>query len=368
MKGIKYLLLVVFLAYSVTGCKKPARSLFYSYNQQAMLTNIGTNILVPGINNFATSATATQTAIDSFIANPGTATLNAAQSAFAQMAINWATIEPFNFGPMTDNLWAQTIDTWPIDTGKVQTAISSQANATTQGADSKGLKTLEYLLYDANGNQAVLAKYANGNALAANQKSYLSSVMASVASTATALQSSWTGSGNYLNSSFILAQGNNVGSSVSLLVNSIAFYMDQVKNMKIGSPIGMSVKVNDNQPHPNLIEYPLSGLSLPAINANLVSMKAVLDGGSTGPGLKDLLNFINAQQNGQSLSIVGDNDFVTSINEINAITPPFAMALTNQSQQLQTAFLSLRVLIVYFEVDAAGDCGISITFNDNDGD
>lgn len=364
MRGIPYLSIAVILILSVGSCKKPQKNLFYSYNQQAMLTNIGNNILVPAITGFSTKAAATQIAIDSFIANPDTATLSAAQNAFSQLAISWAAVEPFNFGPMLDNQSAANINTWPIDTSKVQTAINAQASASTQGADAKGLKALEYLLFDRNGNQAVLAKYTSATD-ATNRKNYLLSVAETISGVATNLQTAWTGT--YLNT-FITAQGNNVGSSVSLMVNSMAFFMDQVKNMKVGSPIGMGAKVNDNLPHPDLIEYPIAELSIPAMNANLQSMQTVLDGGTNGPGLKDLLNNINAQQNGQSLATVGDNEFTDAITKVNAITPPFAAATSNQTQKLKDAYTSLKQLIVFYEVDVASDCGISITFNDTDGD
>jgi predicted lipoprotein len=367
MKSIKYPAIAAIILVTASGCKKSGskNDLFNNFNQQALLTNIGNNILVPGINNFSKSSVTTQTAIDSFIANPNSTTLASAQDSFMQLSINWAVVEPFNFGPMTDNLWAPEIDTWPIDTGKIQTAISSLANASAQGGDSKGLKALEYLLFDVNGNQAVLAKYTGPSA--ANMKSYLSSVMGQITLVAAALQTAWTGNGNYINT-FITATGNSVSSSVSLLINSTAFYLDEVKNAKVGSPIGMGVRVNDNQPHPNLIEYPIAELSIPAMKANIQSMQSVFDGGGAGTGLRDLLNFVGAVQNGQNLSTVVDTEFVSAINEVNGITPPYAAATVNQTQQLKNLYTALKLLVANYKVNVSNNLGVAITFADTDGD
>jgi predicted lipoprotein len=337
-------------------------SLFGNYDQTGMLNNIGNNVLMAGINSLAVSAASAQTAVNAFTANPSGSTLTGAQTAWAALSQNWAAVAPLDFGPIQDNPIEANVETWPVSSSKIEAAITAGSSAATVGADSKGLKGLEYLLFDANGNAAVLAKYAGGTAAA--REAFLNSVAQDLSNQAGILQNDWKNS--YL-STFESAQGNDVSSSVSQLVNTISLYLDQVKNMKIGNPIGMGVKVNDNKPHPDMIEYTIAEESLPVMTANLRAMKAAFDGGS-GQGLDDLLNYVKAQKNGQNLSAVVDGQFDDAINKINAINPPYATAVGSQTQQVQAVFASLKTLIAYFKVDVANNLGVTITFTDTDGD
>lgn len=341
-------------------------SLFGSYDQESMLNNIGSNVLLPGIQHFAASAAAANTAIASFTASPDAASLTAAQNAWVQLALDWATAASFDFGPMNDQLLSAQIDTWPVNTTKIENAVNTQADAATQGSDAKGLKALEYLLFDKNGNQQVLGKYTGDDEAATNRKKYLASVAQNLVTISSTLQNAWSGDGKYF-STFTSAKGNNVSSSVSLLVNTISLYLDVVKNMKVGNPIGMGVKINDNQPHPDMIEYTLAEQSLPAMKANVQSMKAAFDGGN-GQGLDDLLDYVKAQKDGQNLSAVINSTFDDVIAKIDAVTPPYATAVSGQTQQLKDIYNSLKLLIAYFKVDVANNLGVTITFSDTDGD
>ncbi|HEY0298249.1 MAG TPA: imelysin family protein [Arachidicoccus sp.] len=365
---------IITVAIGITGtmvisCSKSpstgnSSSLFGSFDQTAMLTNIANNVLLTQIDSLAFYANAVNTDVTSFTANPSTATLNTAQSDFAKLATNWGLAVPYNFGPMQTNSLQYPIDTypWPANTTKIETEVSGQGNAATAGTDVEGMKSLEYLLFDKSGNAAVLTKYTTASD-AANRKKYLISVATDLQTKTASLKSGWT---NYL-SSFVGAKGNDVNSSLSLIINNMSIYLDVVKNMKIGNPIGMGVKLNDNKVHPDQIEYPLSEESLPVMIANMQSMKDVFDGGS-GQGIDDLLNYLKAQSNGQNLSTVIDNQFNDAITKLKAINPPYVTAITTQTQQLQAIYTSIKALLAYIKVDMANNLGVTITFTDNDGD
>lgn len=353
---------LIFAACSKSPSSKTSSSLFGTYDQTGMLTNIGSNVLYANINALATSAVSAQTAINTFATTPNSANLTAAQTAWTSLATNWALVAPIDFGPIQDNLIEANVDTWPATDSKIETAITNGSNAANVGADTKGLKGLEYLLFDASGNTTVVSKYTAGTGAA--RAAFLKSVAADVVSQVSTLQTDWKSS--YL-STFENAKGNDVSSSVSQLVNTISLYLDQVKNMKIGNPIGMGVKINDNKPHPDQIEYTIAEESIPAMIANVQAMKSAFDGGS-GQGLDDLLNYVNAKSGGQNLSTVVDNQFNDVLTKLNAINPPYSTAVSNQTAQLQAAFTSLKTLIAYFKVDVANNLGVTITFTDTDGD
>lgn len=353
---------VIILAAACSKITDDTNSLFGNYDQAPMLKNIGDSLLFSGINNLSTSATVAASAINAFSANPTDNTLTSAQSAWQALAQQWASVAPFDIGPMNDNLVSANIDTWPANASKIETAVSAQSNAGNVGADTKGLKGLEYLLFDKNGNAAVLAKYTAGDA--ANRKAFLNSVAQNLSTETSTLLTAW--SNGYLNS-FLTSKGNDVSSSVSQLINAMALYLDGIKNTKIGNPIGMGVKVNDNQSHADKIEYTIAEESLPAMKANVQAMKAVFDGNG-GQGLDDLLRYVKAKKNGLDLSVVIDNQFDDVISKIDALNSPYATAVVSQKQPVQDVFNSLKILIAYLKVDVANNLGVTITFTDTDGD
>jgi len=357
------------IIFTVAACKKGGETgggggLYGTYDQNAMLTNIGNSVIISTINNFAASSEAAATSIASFVNNPDATSLTAAQASVKTLMLSWAATAPFDFGPLSDNLWYAKIDTWPVNPVKIETAISANADASTQGSDAKGLKALEYLLFDKSGNDAVIAKYQGNDNSVTNRKNYLVSVSKNLSDIATDLKNSWSGS--YL-TTFTNSKGNDVSSSISLLVNTFSLYLDEVKNLKIGNPIGMGIKVNDGQPHPDKIEYLLTEESLAAMVANMQTMKSAFNGGN-GQGLDDLLDYVKAQKSGQNLSKVVNDLFDNIIGKMNAISTPYATAVTNQTTQLNAIYDSLKQLIAYFKVDIANNLGVTITFSDTDGD
>ena len=348
-----------------TACSKipdSDNSLFGNYDQTAMLNNIGNQVLLAGINRFSASAASAATAVSAFASNPADETLTSAQTAWQKLSQDWAAAAPFNIGPMNANLISGAVDEWPANRDKIEKSILAQSKATNVGADAKGLKGLEYLLFDKNGKAAVLAKYAGDNA--DKRKAFLNSVAQDVAAKAAYLQNAWnTG---YLDA-FATAKGNDVSSSASQMVNAIAFYLDNIKTLKIGNPIGMGIKINDNRPHPDKIEYAIAEESLSTMKANVQAMKTAFDGGA-GQGLDDLLNYVKAQKNGQNLSAVVDKQFDEAVAKLNAVNPPYGVAVETQTQQVKDVFNSLKILISYFKVDVANRLGVTITFSDTDGD
>ncbi|WP_161603022.1 imelysin family protein [Pedobacter arcticus] len=351
----------------LVACSKSPKNnnenLFGTYDQAVMLENIANQILLSDITSFQGNTKENLVIVENFTGNPTFATLKAAQDYFKILSQNWAKVAPFNFGPMQTELIAANIDTWPAKPVKMETAVANQIGATGVGADTKGLKGLEYLLFDKNGDAEVLVKYTTATDAVA-RKAFLNSVSTELVAQATNLNNAWT-KGYF--TSFINAKGNDVSSSLSQTVNGIALYLDEIKNMKVANPIGIGVKVNDNKSHPDIIEYTLAEQSLEVMRANVLVMKSVFNGGS-GQGIDDLLDYVKAQKDGKNLSVVVGAQFDEVIAKIDAVNSPYASAVNNNKQQVQDVFNSLKTLIAYLKVDVANNLGVTITFSDTDGD
>lgn len=375
MKKIKLLFLIVPMALIalLIGCGKDSKgtsgSLFDSFDRKGMLQNIGQNIILKDIEQFNTAAAQLQDAIVALQADANATTLSAAQAAWNNAHDKWSMCVPYNFGPMEDQLLQPKIDKWPVNTAAIEANISSATTIdndyiNTKGSSEKGLKALEYLLFDFDaGNTAVLEKLTTASS-ATNRLAYLKALAQNIQEQSNKLYTAWSPSGgNYL-SQFVNADGNDVSSSVGKLVNVFAFYIDVVKNLKVGNAIG---KMTDDMPHPDMVELYESNRSMQALKLNLQSMEQVFKGGS-GQGFDDLLNHMKAQRNGSYLTEVTLAGWQNIYTKADAITTPLQVAVTSDNSKVQALYTSLKEQLVFIKVDMVNNLGVALTFSDDDGD
>jgi len=118
---------------------------------------------------------------------------------------------------------------------------------------------------------------------------------------------------------------------------------------------------------PDLVEAPYSGDSLPRIIATVESLRATFNG-SEGLGFDDYLNFLGAMYEDRPLSEAINAQFDASLAALRAIDEPLETAVTADQAQVEAAYEELRTLLVLFKVDMVNHLGLTLTFNDNDGD
>lgn len=364
MSFIKNVVSILAIGSLLLGCNKASDngSLFDSYDQKTMLGNVADAVLIPAYAQFATSTLDLKTKYTAFLTNTDSVHFVAVRSSYLQLVNSWAGVEPFNLGPINDKLWTVQINTWPVKAYKIETAITANASASTQGADAKGMKALEYLLFDTSFSTALQQLSSAPGAV--DRANYTASVIADLDAKASVLAQDWA---KTYREEFVQAQGNDVSSSLGLLVNAIALNLDEVKNMKVGNTVGLGVKVNDNLSHPDLVEYARANVSLSAMQQNLISLKNAFNGGA-GQGIDDLLNFVQAKKDGQDLSVMVNAQFDDALTKISGLQQPFQLAVVSQKQDVVSLFQSLKKLIAFFKVDIANNLGVTITFSDTDGD
>lgn len=368
----KFFWLPVIALIILAGCGKDDNknsNLFDSFDWKGMLQNIGENIILKDLQAFSTGTSGLLEKVSALKAAPSATTLSAAQDAWKNVSEKWAACAPYNFGPMEDQLLQAKIDKWPVDRDKIETAISSGTTINndyinTRGASEKGMKALEYLLFNFNeGNATVLAQLSTGTD-AAKRMDYLVALAQNLQQQANTLYTAWDpAGGNYLGQ-FVAADGNDVSSSIGKLVNAFAFYTDVIKNMKVGDAIG---KMGDDNPHPDMVELYESGTSLATIKGNLKSMERVFRGGD-GQGFDDLLNHLNAQRNGSKLSEVVMASWQQLYIRTDAIGSPLQNAVTGEKARVEELWTALKEHLVYIKVDMVNNLGVALTFTDDDGD
>lgn len=345
-----------------------------SYDRKAMLENIGNNIILPSYKGFADKTDSLWVACTAFTGNPSEASLLRAQNAWKEASAQWKQCELYNLGPVEDLLLRTSIDAWPVNTANIETVINTtstidNAYIEQRSIYTKGLKAVEYLLFDPSGDNASLISRYTGGGLSENRKSYLTALSENLHHKATEVYEAWAPEkGNYV-SVFINASGTDVGSSLGKLVNQMVGLTDQIANMKLATPLGIT---NGGVTQPDLVESPQSGTSLEEIKYNLTSLENTFLGrtvaGQDQQGPDDLLASLGATYNGQPLVRVIRKKMDSAIARINSIPPPLEEAVNNDPEAVNEAYTTVKELLVLLKVDMASSLGVLITYTDNDGD
>ncbi|MEO3407972.1 imelysin family protein [Mucilaginibacter sp. CAU 1740] len=167
-----------------------------SVDEQEVITQFVNVVGNPNYVEIQAKATALDAAITAYLATPTDDTkLAAARAAWKAARQPWEQAEGFLFGPVEDEDYDPTMDSWPLnrtDVDKILTSGTTLTFSYVDGLDgfSKGFHGIEYIIFGPGGRKA-----ADINA---RQRDYLKYASQSLLATTTALRGSWSASGgNY---------------------------------------------------------------------------------------------------------------------------------------------------------------------------
>ncbi len=353
----------------ITGCQKdkddPTNDLFATYDRRAMLTRLRDTAVVPAYEELAQYATQLHAAIDLLGANPTSADLERAQDAWLEAARAWKRTDVFAFGPaetlnLRSGIGAEA-DPVTIENAIAATPPIDQAFVDTRPTTAKGVWALEYLLFERDGgNQAVLTRLTTGPA-APRRRAYLTAIATDLRARTEATSTAWRSGPD--RAQFVEADGNDVTSSLSLLVNASVQTIETIKNDRLGRPLGDE---NGGTAQPASAEGYRSGTSGQLIRASLDGIRAVWPGTSNQPGLNGLLDHLGAQSaGGQALSgaINGRLDAAYT-----RATGDVVSLVGQERQPVLDLQVDVKMLTVLLKTEAVSKLGVLLTFNDNDGD
>lgn len=341
------------------------------FDRQAMLTNIGQNIIFPAYANFSQKATALEEAVHDFTEAPDVASLTTAQEALKGAYMAWQKVSLYEFGPAEAVALRMSVNTFPTDFPAIESNITSGSwNLNFYSSLSKkGLPALDYLLYAGESQEEIVAGFSTAEH-AANRRQYLHDVADQLARLATEVYNGWAPEGgNYLGT-FSTTTDNSAGSPLSLFVNQFNEGYEVIKNKKLGLPLG--IRSIQNEPIPGAVEAYYSGISLELMEANLRSVEASFKGeanGTNGPGLDDYLTAIYLAG-----SIQDDlsSDILHQLNKaqqaVASINGPLSEAVVSDAQTARMAYDELQDLVVLIKTDMPSALGVLISYIDNDGD
>jgi predicted lipoprotein len=334
-----------------------------------MLTGISAGI-TSGFEDFSEKTSDLETSIENFCSNINEENLITAQNHWRDAKLQFKRVELFSFGPLVGSAsLIGAFDFWPPRSQDIETALVNNDDFSKETLNQisgriRGLPVLEYLLFDVNDdNQNILDNMTE------KRCSFSIAVSGKLAIDAEGVYEQWS-----INGGNFSAELSNAGNgsqtyeseseAIGALVNEMGTFIGIIKDSKISKPLGLTT----DQINVDILEAKLSGTSLESMIANLESFKSFYNGTFTTletPSFYQFLSFRN-----QSLADQLSNLIDSSITNLELIPSPLSETLIDEStqDQLLIALNSIRDLKALISSELTSELGVTIFFNDADGD
>lgn len=348
MNKLTGLILVLLLSF---GCKEDdPTEVEDTFDKGAMLTNVANNVIIPSYSEWETNAKVLLEAAEIFNDKPNETNLTSLRAAFIEAHKSWNGCSIFEFGPAADQNTRLTINTFPTDTGQIESNISSNDYdlKSAQNADAKGFAAIDYVLFI--DDQLLLSDPARAQYVLENAQQ--------IFDRASEISSAWA----TYKDEFASNTSSSAGSSISNLINELNYEFELVKNARVGIPLG---KKTLGVTQVEKLEGFYSDESTQLAQSNIQGIKEAFTGGS-GLGLDDYLDDLDAQKDGQKLSAA----LITLFDEIEEALSNFNLktSIENNPSELDPVYNKIERLVVLLKTDMPSQLGVQITYQDNDGD
>lgn len=332
--------------------------------------NTANNIIIPAYAQFNISAADLNDAVNSFTQAPGQDNLTAARVALQAAWLDWQDAAIFQFGPAEEMTLRSLFNTYPTDDDKIASNISSGSYTleSIDNRDAGGFPAIDFLLNGAaDGDEAIIDLFI-GDAESTNRIQYLNDLADLISNNAQEVLTRWEASGSDYLADFTSseASGTDVGSSLGLIVNALNFHFERfTRDGKIAIPAGVR---SAGIPRPFATEARYGEYSVELLIRSLSAFRRLYLGqglnGQEGTGLSDYLVALGEDE--LSADILAQLDVV--INDSQQLTDPLAELIDTNNDQLLDLFTEMQTLVILLKTDMPSIMGVSITFQDNDGD
>ena len=338
------------------------------FDKSAMLTNYADNVIIPNFQAFKISLDSLVNSFNTFVQTKTVANLIIVRQKYITANLKFQHISPLKFGPSETEIVRSNFNTFPTDTIQINLNITSGNYnlGTISNLDAKGFPALDYILFGKNISDASLVALFDTDNKATNRIAYANACLTEMQSKTTTIINSWNS--GYKNT-FTSSLGTDIGSSIGFLVNQLNFELDNLKNNKIGIPLG---KKTLGIAEPTKCEAYYNGQSVQNASETLNAIENLYLGrslgGSDGKGFDDYLEHLKSQYNGGSLNSAIKNQFSIAKTKLAAIQNPLSTQVISNAAVVDAAYLELLKLLVLLKTDMPSSLGVIITYQDGDGD
>jgi predicted lipoprotein len=335
--------------------------------RRELLESWSTGLIVPLYAQFEERSQALASSVDALCSAPTDASLDAARTAWFDAREPFKRAEVFAFGPYSRPEFriGPKIDSWPARPEEVEEWIASAepvdpATLATLGVWHKGLPVIEYFLF---------SPVASGMPQLAEPRrcEYLRSTAAELVSRAREIHLAWAPEGGNFAGQLSGAGRTSTAwrtlrDAFSEVVNRMGFTLENVRRDKLGRPLG---EMTGGTPDPNVAESRFSGRSLRDIQDNLAGIERLYFG-DPSLSLPGLASYVS--ERGQNF----DDRFQSGVSAaraaLDAVDMPLTDAVTAEPDRVRDASTKLGELQTLIQVELISALGLSLNFNDSDGD
>ena len=354
------LVLLVLLA----GCASTGGDTAGTDARASVIASLAEHVAQARYAEFSTLSTAMSGAASTLCESPSTDTLESARAAWWSAREPWKRAEVIQFGPVVEypDRLGPKLDDWPVNADGVEELIAGegaldQAAFDVMGTATRGLPVVEYLLWE-RGADTLDALTAD-----ARRCDALAGAAADVAANAKRLEDAWRTTWLARLSTPEADPDDaydTVQDVVDEWVNRMAFTVENVRSTKLGKPVGDS---SGGEPQLDAIESRYSTRSLTDARDALAGARDVWTGdvGGDHPGISDLVDDPDLVERVDTL-------FDAAETRLAEVPETLEETVVLQPEVVARAQEALQALQVVLQVDVAQALGVTITFNDNDGD
>lgn len=316
--------------------------------RRMVLADIGENVILPALREFADEANALDAAVAAHAAAPADPDAReAARGAWRAAMTSWQYLEPLQVGPagLSSGLDATPggldlrsyVYAYPLlNVCTIEQLAADDVEVTPGSAiDTTGLGAIEFLLFNEDANPCNLGTPPT----AAQRAAYAASAAERILTVATDLVDRWEPSGgDFLAEWRTAGAGSTVYSMPQDALDALSvaiFYVEKdTKDDKIADPTGIGATGLTECPDvscPERLESRLSGHSGENIRANIQAFLDVFSGVDGGMGVNDLLRGIDRGDLADELT----GELQATLDHLPSIVPDFDTAVANVPDETQ---------------------------------
>ena len=327
---------------------------------EALMTVLGTDVIVPAYTDLVDALEALGTAVDDLCAAPGPASLDAARTAWDTASDAWQRTRPVGVGPAMDRRTMSTV-AYPARPADVQEVLTGTEPITAETlaegrATARGLPAVELLLFEPDGADQALATGPPGSRRCA----YAAAATTLATQSATEVAADWTGEGGGEPYTDVLAAGvdGDPQSSLSAVVNELAHAMQTIDDQGLRG-IALASAPDDV---PEAQRDGPAGRRVADLRALLDTVGVVVEGPAGDDGLRALVA-ARSPETAERL----DEALAAADATVGALPDSISEALA-APDDLAAAAEDAAALKVVLSTEVASVLGITIGFSDADGD
>lgn len=351
--------------------------------RKAALASMADDVIVPGLEHLAVTTSDLSSSVQALCAEESAGNLTNTRESWKSAASAWASTSAYRFGP-ADRLKSAPAIAYPMNAAKIDKMFAAggefaDAAPTTEsvaslGADKRGLRTIEYLLF----TQPDSIGGSSGRS--PQTCTFISAAAVNVADAARALSDAWTSGSDKLTSSKPFAeQFRDPGSgsmyanqqeAIDDVINSMLGALASVSDMTLGPATGRAGSASDpNAADPAAADPGSARFALEESRAGLESVAKLY--GSPDERLSAVTASLGKRSSNDAdkrfrSQLKSAIDSLATLDEPIGSLPP--SAASSDSGPLVSAYGAVGSARVTLRTEIASQLGVTVVFSDSDGD